>query len=161
MKINNEIRNMLMLSAILLISCKASNLPAQTTQTSNTEFNTELVKSESSEMQIDSIVQFLINASASDFHKTRPNSSINFRDVKLAYIVTPNNEKMYLLCGEFQIQEKNDKDKVWIPFATIKTFGYEQWIGGQASTYCKEAKEILIKKYNLSSQLKERIETLR
>ncbi|MGB2996025.1 MAG: hypothetical protein WBB53_08175, partial [Ferruginibacter sp.] len=94
------------------------------------------MKSESSEMQIDSIVQFLINASASDFHKTRPNSSINFRDVKLAYTVTPNNEKMYLLCGEFQIQEKNDKDKVWIPFATIKTFGYEQWIGGQASTYC-------------------------
>lgn len=106
MKIISVIKIMLMLSAILLISCKTSNPPAQTTQTSNTEFKTELVKSESSEMQIDSIVQFLINASASDFHKTRPNSSINFRDVKLAYTVTPNNEKMYLLCGEFQIQEK-------------------------------------------------------
>lgn len=156
MKIINEIRNILMLSAILLISCKASNLTAQTTQSANTE-----LKKEFSEMQNDSIIQFLINASASDFHKTKPNTSINFRKVKLAYIVTPNNEKMYLLCGEFQTQEKNDIDKVWIPFATIKTFGYEQWIGGQASTYCKDSKEILVKKYNLSSQLKERIETLR
>ncbi|MBK9959308.1 MAG: hypothetical protein IPP11_12315 [Chitinophagaceae bacterium] len=69
--------------------------------------------------------------------------------------------KKCTFCGEFQIQETNDKDTVWIPFATIKTVGYGQWIGGQASTYCKDAKEILIKKYNLSSQLKERIETLR
>lgn len=156
MKIINEIRNILMLSAILLISCKASNLTAQTTQSANTE-----LKKEFSEMQNDSIIQFLINVSASDFHKAKPNTSINFRKVKLAYIVTPNNEKMYLLCGEFQTQEKNDIDKIWIPFVTIKTFGYEQWIGGQASTYCKDSKEILVKKYDLSSQLKERIETLR
>lgn len=123
MKIISVIKIMLMLSAILLISCKTSNPPAQTTQTSNTEFKTELVKSESSEMQIDSIVQFLINASASDFHKTRPNSSINFRDVKLAYTVTPNNEKMYLLCGEFQIQEKTIKTKFGFLLQPLKLSG--------------------------------------
>jgi hypothetical protein len=49
----------------------------------------------------------------------------------------------------------------WLPFATIKTSGYEQWIGAQAVSYCQSASVIWDKDADLSSELQKRLDSLR
>ncbi|MFZ7144369.1 MAG: hypothetical protein ACO1G6_03415 [Bacteroidota bacterium] len=48
-----------------------------------------------------------------------------------------NIEKSFLLCGEFLFQE----EKEWIEFTTIKTSGYEQYLG--KNQYCQDSTIVL------------------
>ncbi len=71
-----------------------------------------------------SVIQFLINSAAKDFKVHQPPIAIDFRNLKAGYILSEK-DTTYLISGEFFPQgEKN-----WVPFETIKTFGYEQYIG--------------------------------
>jgi hypothetical protein len=47
------------------------------------------------------------------------------------------------------------------PFATIKTSGYEQWIGAQAVGFCQRSSVIWDKAGDLSSSLQSRLDSLR
>lgn len=98
----------------------------------------------------DTVVQFLITSASKDFRNHQPPTPIDFRNVKIGYTKFNNNEKTYILCGEFLSQE----NKEWTEFATIKTSGYEQYIG--KSQYCQNAIMILTDD-KLSVELKNKL----
>ncbi len=85
----------------------------------------------------DSIVKFLLTSASSDFRNHQPPTPIDFRNIKIGYLVAPNMEKTYILCGEFLSKENQQ----WQYFTTLKTSGYEQYIGD--TKYCLDATFIL------------------
>src|SRR2546427_854316 len=82
---------------------------------------------------IDPPVQFLLGAAAADFHAHRSPYPARFRDVRIGHVMTPDGAKQYMLCGEF-LPVQEDGTAEWMPFATIKTSGYEQWLGAHAAS---------------------------
>ena len=85
----------------------------------------------------DTVVQFLVTSASNDFRNHQPPTPIDFRNVKIGYIKSPNNEKTFVLCGQFLSEE----NKEWTEFTTIKTSGYEQYLG--KTQYCQNATMIL------------------
>jgi hypothetical protein len=108
---------------------------------------------------LDSVVFWLLDASAKDFHEHQPPIPVSFRNVQVRNLIGPNAENNYLICGQFLAQDKQNKDE-WTSFATIKTSGYEQWIGTQSLGYCQDSKAISYKIKDLSSALKSRVDSL-
>lgn len=98
----------------------------------------------------DTVVQFLITSASDDFRKHRPPTPVDFRNVKIGYSKSPKGEKTFLLCGEFLSQEDNE----WAEFTTIKTSGYEQYLG--KTHYCQDANMVLADE-NLSAELKKKL----
>jgi hypothetical protein len=109
---------------------------------------------------LDSVVQFLLTAAATDFHTHRPPDPVRFRDVRLGHVMTASGEKQYMLCGQFLPAPDRDKGE-WTHFATIKTSPYEQWIGVQAAGLCQASSVIWDKAGDLSSLLQSRLSSLR
>ena len=87
---------------------------------------------------IDPPVQFLLGTAAADFHAHRSPYPARFRDVRIGHVMTPGGAKQYMLCGEF-LPAQEDGTAEWVPFATVKTSGYEQWLGVQAANFCQHA----------------------
>jgi hypothetical protein len=98
----------------------------------------------------DTVVQFLITSASNDFRRHAPPTPIDFRNVKIGYIKSPNNGKTFVLCGEFLSQEH----KEWTEFTTIKTSGYEHYLG--KTQYCQDATMVLTDD-NLSLELKNKL----
>ena len=80
----------------------------------------------------DPVVKFLLTSAAGDFHDHGPKGPLRFRNVRVGH-VTNDGKESYRMCGEFL--REGDKAE-WTPFSTIKTSGYEQYLGGGAATYC-------------------------
>jgi hypothetical protein len=118
---------------------------------------TQVLAPELQKASIDSVVQFLLTAAATDFHTHRPPDPVRFRDVRIGHVMTPSGEVQYMLCGQFLPAHKAE----WTPFATIKTSGYEQWIGAQAAGFCQGSSVIWDKVGDLSSSLQSRLDSLR
>jgi hypothetical protein len=114
---------------------------------------------ETQNASLDSIVLFLLGVSANDFHVHQRPIPVNFRNVQIRYLISQNAENRYLICGQFLIQDKQSKDE-WISFATIRTDPFEQWIGSNALAYCQDSKAISYKIKDLSSELKNRFDSL-
>ena len=115
-----------------------------------------------SEMQkpsIDSSIDFLLTAAATDFH-AHPPTPVRFRNVHFGHPMISADAKQYTLCGDFLPQQGQGKAE-WIPFATIKTSGYEQYIGGQAVSFCQASHVAWDKNEDLSSALQNRLDSLR
>jgi hypothetical protein len=74
--------------------------------------------------------------------------------------MTPSGEEQYMLCGQF-LPAQEGGNAEWTPFATIKTSGYEQWIGTQAADYCQRSAVIWDKEGDLSPSLQSRFDSLR
>ena len=106
------------------------------------------------------VVQFLLTAAASDCHTHRPPDPVRFRDVRIGHVMTPSGEEQYMLCGQFLPAQEAGKAE-WTPFATIKTSGYEQWIGAQAARFCQNSSVVWDKGDDLSSSLQSRLDSLR
>ena len=102
----------------------------------------------------DSTVQFLITSASDDFSKQRQLTPIDFRQVKVGYALSSANEKVYVLCGEFLAQEEKEN---WLPFATVKTSGYEQYLGNQARAFCEKATIVSTGNVDLSLELKNKL----
>lgn len=83
-----------------------------------------------------SALEFLLDAAAKDFRDHRPPEPARFRKVRLGYTAAGSGGRQYRLCGEFLPKQASGKAD-WTPFATIKTSGYEQWLGAQAIAYCQ------------------------
>lgn len=98
----------------------------------------------------DSVVQFLITSASNDFRNDKQPKPVDFRNVKIGYIKSPNNKKTFVLCGEFLPQN----NKEWTEFTTIKTSDYEQYIG--KTKYCQDA-TIVLTNENLSVQLMDKL----
>ena len=107
------------------------------------------------------VVQFLLTSAAADFHTHRPPDPVRFRDVRIGHVTTASGEAQYMLCGQFlPAQEAGTPE--WTPFVTIKTSGYEQYIGAQAeASYCQRSSVIWDKVSDLSTVLQSRLDSLR
>lgn len=109
---------------------------------------------------LEPVIEFLLTAAATDFHNHRPPDPVRFRDVRLGHLMTDSGEKRYMLCGQFlPAQEAGDAE--WTPFATIKTSGYEQWIGAQAAGICQHSPVVWDDVGDLSASLLSRLNSLR
>jgi hypothetical protein len=108
---------------------------------------------------LDSIIIFLLEASAKDFHEHQVPIPVKFRNVQVRNQIGANAEDHYLICGQF-LDESNQNANEWTSFATIKTSGYEQWIGNQSLPYCQDSKAIAYKIQDLSFALKSKIDSL-
>ena len=109
---------------------------------------------------VDSVTQFLITAAATDFHAHRPPDPARFRDVRVGHANTSGGEEQYRLCGQFLPAQEQGKAE-WTPFVTIKTSGYEQWIGTQATNFCGASSVVWDQEDDLSSLLQSRLDSLR
>ncbi len=79
--------------------------------------------------------EFLLASAANDFQIHRPPYPVRFRRVRMGYLMTAEGLRQYLLCGEF-LPAQNSGKAEWTAFVTIKTSGYEQWLGSQAVPFC-------------------------
>jgi hypothetical protein len=108
----------------------------------------------------DSIVEFLLASAATDFHDHRPPDPARFRAVRIGRMDVAGGPTRYLLCGEF-LPAPGGGNADWVPFATIKTSGYEQWLGAQAVGYCQGSSIAWADSGDLSSSLQRRLDALR
>jgi hypothetical protein len=108
---------------------------------------------------LDSVVFYLLDMSAKDFHDHQPPVPVGFRNVQFKNLVDADAKNHYMICGEFLSKDMKSND-TWTPFATIKTSDYEQWIGSHAVEFCRDAKEVAYKTHDLSSALKLRFESM-
>jgi hypothetical protein len=113
-----------------------------------------------SDRQLDSVIQYLLAEAASDFHSHGPPSVAHVRNVRIGHVTTANGAKQYMLCGEFLPAQREGKVE-WTPFVTIKTSGYEQWQGAQASSFCHRSAVEWDGKGDLSSSLQNRLDSMR
>src|SRR5262245_47229612 len=88
--------------------------------------------------QIDPTVEYLLTSAATDFQNHRPPYPVQFRDVRSGYVTNADGTKQYRLCGEFLPARESGKAE-WMQFVTIKTSGYEQYVGGQGAHFCKDS----------------------
>src|SRR5438034_6613665 len=121
---------------------------------------TQVLAPELQKASIDSVVQFLLTAAATDFRTHRSPDPVRFRDVRIGQVMTPSGEEQYILCGQFLPAQEGGKAE-WTPFATIKTSGYEQWIGAQAAVVCQGSSVIWDKVGDLSPSLQSRLDSRR
>jgi len=110
---------------------------------------------------LDEAVQFLLTSAATDFHTHHPPDPVQFRDVRIGHVVTSSGKEQYMLCGQLLPAQEDGVKAEWTPFATIKTSGYEQWIGAQAAGACQVSSVIWDKPEDLSSALQSRLDSLR
>ncbi len=142
--------------AVFLTSC---NLGSKNSIQSSQSSHDSIGQSETQNAAQDSIVHFLLDVAAEDFHDHQPPVPLGFRNVQFKYLTKPNEEKTYIICGQFLNQDNQNKEE-WIHFATIKTDPYEQWMGSNALSYCQDSKEITYTKTDLSVALKNRYDSL-
>jgi hypothetical protein len=114
---------------------------------------------ESQNASVDSVVEFLVTSAVTDFHAHGPLRILQFRDVRIGHRMTPGGEKQYMLCGQFLPAQDGDQAE-WVPFATIKTSGYEQWVGAQALPFCQESSVVWDKVGDLSTMVQSRLDSL-
>ena len=127
-----------MLFTIVLVSCNPNNKNEKIESSTVSSVNVIIP---------DSVVQFLIMSASSDFKNHQPPTPTDFRNVKIGYLASDKTEKIYLLCGEFISKDENK----WVEFTTIKTSGYEQYLG--KTQYCQDAIMVLTNE-NLTHELK-------
>ncbi|MBL0097364.1 MAG: hypothetical protein IPP46_13455 [Bacteroidetes bacterium] len=127
-----------MLFTFMLVSCNPNN-KIEKIESSTVSSVNEIIP--------DSVVRFLIMSASSDFKNHQPPTPTDFRNVKIGYFASDKTENIYLLCGEFLSKE----DKKWVEFTTIKTSGYEQYLG--KTQYCQDAIMVLTDE-NLTRELK-------
>ena len=137
--LKNFIKTFVLIFLLSTIASCSSSIKTESTE--STTSSTETIP--------DSIVQFLMTSAISDFQNHQPPTPADFRNVKIGYIASPKNENIYVMCGEFLSKDNNE----WVDFTTIKTSGYEHYIG--TTQYCQNTTFVL-KDEKLSSELKKR-----
>jgi hypothetical protein len=143
--------------AFLLSGCNAGADKKQ-----NDSLHTDTDSTTSSLLPHDStdlVVKSIIAISANDFYKNQQPMPVAFRNVQIKYYIKPDHELLYILCGEFTVDDKRNKNE-WIHFTTIKNIDYEQWIGPSGLTYCENSKEIAYSKTDLSVELLNKLNSL-
>lgn len=113
-----------------------------------------------SDGQLDSLIQLLLTEAASDFHSHPSLSVARVRNVRVGHVTTANGAKQYMLCGEV-LPAQREGNVEWTPFATIKTSGYEQYLGAQAASFCQRSAVTWDSKEDLSSSLQIRLDSHR
>jgi len=153
-------RNILLYISALILALFATSCNSMSERNDQTKVSSDTAQlTQKPDVAMDSVVLFLLDASAIDFHKNQPPVPIGFRNVRLKNLQGSENDNHFMLCGQFLAQGKQEKDE-WIDFATIKTDPYEQWLGSNAITYCREARPVSYRVNDLSAALKSRVDAV-
>ena len=115
---------------------------------------------QSNNASTDHNLEYLLTSAASDFRAHRPPDPARFREVRFGHLKTAGGNETDILCGQFQPSQGGDKAE-WMPFVTIKTSGYEQYLGNQANTYCRDPSAVWQSDIDLSSTLQSRLDSMR
>jgi hypothetical protein len=152
-----QLHNVVLFLIVLLISCKSGsdNKQDKSSKVSSENISTLVIQNDTIEVVVKSLIDF----SANDFYKNQQPLPTAFRNVQIKYSLKPNNEILYILCGQFTTQDLQNNDG-WTDFATIITDPYELWIGAYAITFCENSKEIPYTKGNISTELKIKLSSL-
>ncbi len=132
-----------LLSTLLLVACSATGPAASGPSQAQTK-------------PPDAPVEFLLTSATADFLAQRPPTPVHVRNVRSGYVLAPGGTRQYFLCGAFQPASEGGNLR-WIPFATIKTSGYEQWQGAQAERFCASPTVVWVGE-DLSSALQSRLD---
>lgn len=108
---------------------------------------------------LESIKEFLITSAATDFTEHQPPYPAKFRKVKIGHLGDTTKSGAWRMCGEFLPSDGGDKPE-WTGFVTVKTSGYEQYIGSD-SPYCNNSKIVWDKTGDLSAALKRKLDSLK
>jgi len=145
------------LFAVLLAACGAAPAPRSDSQSPS---SAQELPPKQQKTSLDSVEQFLLTSAATDFRAHNPPTPSRFRAVRIGHVMTPSGDAQYMLCGEFLPIQEGGK-AAWTPFATIKTSGYEQWIGAQSAAFCQGPSVIWDEEGDLSSSLQSKFDSLR
>lgn len=145
-----------LLATLMFAAC--SRTPASRSQ-SQAASTRQMVASEGQTPSTDSPMEYLLASSANDFHAHRPPDVVRFRNVRFGHSTTSAGARQYLLCGEFLPAQKGGKVE-WMPFVTIKTSGYEQYLGAQAASWCRGPQVAWDSDEDLSPRLQKRLDSL-
>jgi hypothetical protein len=99
------------------------------------------------------VVDLLLATATSEFRNAKDIHPVAFRNVRVGYF-SDGAAGRHVLCGA--VQSSGPQKKEWIPFATVKTSPYEQWLGGVADAICKSPK-VQWRNGDLSAQLARRV----
>ena len=114
---------------------------APTAQSNAADPSSQVNATQQQKPSTDEVVQYLLaSAAQDDFHDHGPAGQLRFRDVRIGR--NKKGVEMYRMCGQFQKVAEGGGKAEWLYFATVKTSGYEQYVGGQTSSFCKDIKWI-------------------
>lgn len=148
----------ILLTTLVFVAC--SNAPA-TKPEAQAASPTAVNVPEPQKASIDpKIVDFMLTSAATDFHKHPPGDLAHFRNVRIGHVPAADGTPQYRMCGEFS-EVGHEAEGQWTAFATLKTSGYEQYIGGQSTTYCQGSSFVWDGADDLSSQLQSKFDSLR
>jgi hypothetical protein len=151
-KLNCKLHLKIAVSLAFLAMSLSCNTPPNREVSKDSTSNTS-TKLENITLIPDAVIQFLIYSAARDFKDHHPPTAIDIRNVKAGFIPS-GKDTMYLICGEFLSKEENN----WIQFVTIKTSGYEQYIGD--NMYCQKATFEKTDNGKLSDGIKQKLDAL-
>jgi hypothetical protein len=97
------------------------------------------------------VKEYLLDSAAKDFHEHQPPYPAKFRNVRIGHLGDVTKSGGYRLCGEFLPAGGGGKSE-WTKFATVKTSGYEQYLG--STEYCTDKKIRWDTKGDLAAVLK-------
>ncbi|MGE3273898.1 MAG: hypothetical protein AB7O67_02220 [Vicinamibacterales bacterium] len=103
-------------------------------------------------------LEYLLTSAAADFHRNRQPYPAAFRDVSVRVIAAPDGSPQHMLCGRL-LPAGDEVGDEWVPFVTIKTSGYEQMLGAQATALCDKARAVP-PEADLSADLARRLHAL-
>ena len=106
----------------------------------------------------ETVKEYLLTSAANDFQEHQPPFPAKFRKVRIGHLGDTTKSGSYRMCGEFLPADGGDKAK-WSPFATVKTSGYEQYLG--PTNYCTDKKITWDTKGDLASELKNKLDSLK
>lgn len=144
-----------LIAALALASCSttASHSEAETAEL------TQAPDTRVPNQSASSALEFLLTSAANDFRAHPQSGPIHFYNVRIGHVMSSDGEEQYMLCGEFSSAQGGGKDER-IPFATIRTSGYEQWTGAHANGVCQDKSLRWDSGRDLSSLLQKRFDSL-
>jgi len=135
-------RLLVLFLAVLLAACSSVHAPADATPAAAMASPTTTP------------TDFLLESAAEDF-RTHPPTPLGFRNVRYGQL-DDNGVVSHRLCGEFRVT-RSDGNPEWVAFATLKTSGYEQWLGD--TKYCND--KVQWTPGDLSAELQRRFDAAR
>lgn len=150
---------LILVAAFAFAACGTAPAKNANTQPANTASATT---SEQKKSPVDpTIVEFLLTSAVTDFQQHPPGDLAHFRNVRIGHVpATTDGKPQYRMCGEYSLVG-HETEGEWTGFATLKTSGYEQYIGSLPLSYCEDKSLVWDDGPDLSAQLQSRFDSLK
>ena len=108
-------------AAVLLLGCRPETRPSQDTSRSMAASDPAAPHDRIASLE------YLLTSAGDDF-RANTEGLIEVRNVRFGLRDTTGGQESYVLCGDFRRRSEGDTAQ-WVPFATVETSQYEQWLG--------------------------------